>query len=178
MSFALSFSWSALCVGSLGPLIVACCQVLRGFSPSWATRQLRIPIDRVIRVRRHARRIDGTRSSRRTVAAEKPLDRIHSVRVVCPWTCTREWYRATARQKRSHGTSIGTRRITVLTECPRAASWRRSVPDPSGIIGGFLIATTFLSMWIFNTVTTVMMFAVGISMIDVVKSRASDADQG
>ena len=48
---------------------------------------------------------------------------------------------------------------------------------PSGIVAGFMLATAFLSMWISNTATAVMMFAVGISMIDFVKSRADDAEQ-
>ena len=39
---------------------------------------------------------------------------------------------------------------------------------PAGIIGGFMLASSALSMWISNTATTIMMFAVAISVIDVV----------
>ena len=41
-----------------------------------------------------------------------------------------------------------------------------------GIIAGFMLATAFLSMWISNTATTVMMFAVAISIIDFVEKRS------
>lgn len=40
-----------------------------------------------------------------------------------------------------------------------------------GIVGGFMLATAFLSMWISNTATTVMMFAVGISVIEFVSTK-------
>ncbi len=40
----------------------------------------------------------------------------------------------------------------------------------NGIIGGFMIATAALSMWISNTATTIMMFAVAISVIQVVEN--------
>ena len=45
------------------------------------------------------------------------------------------------------------------------------------IIGGFMLATAFLSMWISNTATTVMMFAVGISIIDLVSEKLDDKKQ-
>jgi sodium-dependent dicarboxylate transporter 2/3/5 len=48
--------------------------------------------------------------------------------------------------------------------------------SPSRIILGFMIATAFLSMWISNTATTIMMYAVGLSVIDFV-ARKSDDDQ-
>lgn len=44
---------------------------------------------------------------------------------------------------------------------------------PTGIIGGFMIATPALSMWISNTATTIMMFAVAVSVIEVV-NRSND----
>ncbi len=47
--------------------------------------------------------------------------------------------------------------------------------SPGGIIGGFMIATAFLSMWISNTATSVMMFAVGISLIDYIEDHSDDA---
>ncbi|MFP4127291.1 MAG: SLC13 family permease [Alphaproteobacteria bacterium] len=51
---------------------------------------------------------------------------------------------------------------------------RRAGTSPTGIIGGFMLATAFLSMWISNTATTVMMFAVAISVVDFVGSRTAD----
>jgi len=46
--------------------------------------------------------------------------------------------------------------------------------SPTGIIGGFMLATAFLSMWISNTATTIMMFAVAISVVDFVARRSAD----
>lgn len=45
------------------------------------------------------------------------------------------------------------------------------------IIGGFMLATAFLSMWISNTATTIMMFAVGISVIQIVAAQVNDKSQ-
>lgn len=47
--------------------------------------------------------------------------------------------------------------------------------SPSRIILGFMLATAFLSMWISNTATTIMMFAVGLSVIDFVKRHTVDS---
>ncbi|MBU2964555.1 DASS family sodium-coupled anion symporter [Amphritea sp. 2_MG-2023] len=46
--------------------------------------------------------------------------------------------------------------------------------SPSRIILGFMLATAFLSMWISNTATTIMMFAVGLSVIDFVAQQTDD----
>lgn len=46
--------------------------------------------------------------------------------------------------------------------------------SPSKIILGFMLATAFLSMWISNTATTIMMFAVGLSVIDFVAHHTDD----
>ncbi|QEW20478.1 Na(+)/dicarboxylate symporter [Marinibacterium anthonyi] len=46
--------------------------------------------------------------------------------------------------------------------------------SPEGIVAGFMLATAFLSMWISNTATTVMMFTVGISVIDFIDSKTAD----
>jgi sodium-dependent dicarboxylate transporter 2/3/5 len=46
--------------------------------------------------------------------------------------------------------------------------------SPGGIIGGFMLATAFLSLWISNTATTVMMFAVGLSVIDFIGRQTKD----
>ncbi len=43
-----------------------------------------------------------------------------------------------------------------------------------GIIVGFMVATAFLSMWISNTAATIMMFAVGLSVIDFVAKKTPD----
>ena len=45
---------------------------------------------------------------------------------------------------------------------------------PGRIVLGFMLATAFLSMWISNTATTIMMYAVGLSVIDFVNSRTED----
>ena len=42
------------------------------------------------------------------------------------------------------------------------------------IIGGFMVSTAFLSMWISNTATSLMMFTIGISVIDFVASQVED----
>lgn len=46
--------------------------------------------------------------------------------------------------------------------------------SPGGIILGFMAATAFLSMWISNTATTIMMFAVGLSVIEFVARKTPD----
>ena len=46
--------------------------------------------------------------------------------------------------------------------------------SPSRIILGFMLATAFLSMWISNTATSIMMFAVGLSVIDFVSQHTDD----
>ena len=45
---------------------------------------------------------------------------------------------------------------------------------PSRIVLGFMLATAFLSMWISNTATTIMMFAVGLSVIDLISEKTED----
>lgn len=46
--------------------------------------------------------------------------------------------------------------------------------NPTRIIGGFMLATAFLSMWISNTSATIMMYAVAISVIDFVAQKTND----
>ncbi|MBB6542272.1 SLC13 family permease [Thalassotalea piscium] len=46
--------------------------------------------------------------------------------------------------------------------------------NPSSVIGGFMLATAFLSMWISNTSSTIMMYAVALSVIDFVARRTTD----
>lgn len=43
-----------------------------------------------------------------------------------------------------------------------------------GLIAGFMAATAFLSMWISNTAATIMMFAVGLSVIEFVAQKTPD----
>lgn len=46
--------------------------------------------------------------------------------------------------------------------------------SPGRIVLGFMLATAFLSMWISNTATTIMMFAVALSVIDFVGQQTRD----
>ena len=46
--------------------------------------------------------------------------------------------------------------------------------NANGIILGFMLATAFLSMWISNTATTVMMLPIGVSVIDLLRSGKRD----
>lgn len=46
--------------------------------------------------------------------------------------------------------------------------------SPGSIIAGFMFATAFLSMWISNTATTIMMYAVGISVIGFIAQKTSE----
>lgn len=48
---------------------------------------------------------------------------------------------------------------------------------PARIIMGFMLATAFLSMWISNTATAVMMYAVGLSVIEFVGMQTRDPRQ-
>jgi solute carrier family 13 (sodium-dependent dicarboxylate transporter), member 2/3/5 len=56
------------------------------------------------------------------------------------------------------------RRIALLTV--RAVGTR-----PRPLIGGFMLATAFLSMWVSNTATTVMMLPIGVSVLALLASR-------
>jgi sodium-dependent dicarboxylate transporter 2/3/5 len=46
--------------------------------------------------------------------------------------------------------------------------------SPGGIIVGFMAATAFLSMWISNTATTIMMFAVGLSVVGFIAGKTPE----
>lgn len=46
--------------------------------------------------------------------------------------------------------------------------------SPGSIIAGFMFATAFLSMWISNTATTIMMYAVGISVIGFIAEKTPE----
>lgn len=45
---------------------------------------------------------------------------------------------------------------------------------PRALIAGFMVATAFLSMWVSNTATTLMMLPVGLSVISVVDDEGSE----
>ncbi|MEM8968987.1 MAG: DASS family sodium-coupled anion symporter [Bacteroidota bacterium] len=47
----------------------------------------------------------------------------------------------------------------------------------NGIILGFMLATAFLSMWISNTATTVMMLPIAVSVIDLLKDQQTENAQ-
>lgn len=47
---------------------------------------------------------------------------------------------------------------------------------PTRVVGGFMIATAFLSMWVSNTATTVMMLPIGVSVLQLVFDRLDDTD--
>lgn len=61
------------------------------------------------------------------------------------------------------------RRIALLTV--RAVGTK-----PANMIGGFMVATGFLSMWVSNTATTVMMLPIGLAVLKLVFDRVDDVD--
>jgi sodium-dependent dicarboxylate transporter 2/3/5 len=63
----------------------------------------------------------------------------------------------------------------------RVALWTvlRVGTRPDRIVGGFMLATAFLSMWVSNTATALMMTAIGASIVDVVvRSNEENEDGG
>src|SRR5438046_1730677 len=67
------------------------------------------------------------------------------------------------------------RRIALLTLLAVGTS-------PARLIGGFLLATGLISMWISNTATTVMMLPIGMAVVGLLSERlqneAGDREQG
>jgi solute carrier family 13 (sodium-dependent dicarboxylate transporter), member 2/3/5 len=61
------------------------------------------------------------------------------------------------------------RRIALLTV-------RAMGTKPPMVAAGFMIATAFLSMWVSNTATAVMMIPIGVSVLMLVTSLAEDTD--
>lgn len=49
---------------------------------------------------------------------------------------------------------------------------------PAALIGGFILATAFLSMWVSNTATAVMMLPIGLSVIGLLQGGEGNAAQG
>ncbi|MDP9348673.1 MAG: DASS family sodium-coupled anion symporter [Gemmatimonadota bacterium] len=47
---------------------------------------------------------------------------------------------------------------------------------PASLVGGFMLATAFLSMWVSNTATAVMMLPIGISVVELVRRRDPGVD--
>jgi len=47
---------------------------------------------------------------------------------------------------------------------------------PARLVGGFMLASAFLSMWISNTATTVMMLPIGLSVLRLVEEQERDDD--
>jgi sodium-dependent dicarboxylate transporter 2/3/5 len=60
------------------------------------------------------------------------------------------------------------RRIALLTV-------RAVGTSPTRLVGGFMLATALVSMWISNTATTVMMLPIGLSVVALLQSRLSPA---
>ena len=48
--------------------------------------------------------------------------------------------------------------------------------DANGIILGFMLATAFLSMWISNTATAVMMLPIALSVVELLKEQSAEGD--
>jgi solute carrier family 13 (sodium-dependent dicarboxylate transporter), member 2/3/5 len=47
--------------------------------------------------------------------------------------------------------------------------------DPSGLVAGFMVSSAFLSMWVSNTATTMMMLPIGLSVIELARAGGADA---
>ena len=48
---------------------------------------------------------------------------------------------------------------------------------PAAVVGGFMIATAFLSMWVSNTATVVMMLPIALSVIELVRRELGRSDE-
>lgn len=49
--------------------------------------------------------------------------------------------------------------------------------NPRGIIGGFMLASAFLSMWVSNTATAMMMLPIALSVVELVRTDAANSEQ-
>jgi sodium-dependent dicarboxylate transporter 2/3/5 len=49
--------------------------------------------------------------------------------------------------------------------------------QPSAIVIGFILASAFLSMWVSNTATALMMLPIGLSIIDLTRDRLADREE-
>ena len=50
--------------------------------------------------------------------------------------------------------------------------------QPTSIIFGFILASAFLSMWVSNTATTLMMLPIGLSIIELTRDRLEEQGEG
>jgi sodium-dependent dicarboxylate transporter 2/3/5 len=50
--------------------------------------------------------------------------------------------------------------------------------NPTSIVIGFILASAFLSMWVSNTATALMMLPIGLSIIDLTRDRLDQRDEG
>ncbi len=50
--------------------------------------------------------------------------------------------------------------------------------NPSSIVVGFILASAFLSMWVSNTATALMMLPIGLSIIDLTRDRMEQRGEG
>ncbi len=50
--------------------------------------------------------------------------------------------------------------------------------NPVALVGGFMVATAFLSMWVSNTATATMMLPIGVSVLALALSGSGPADRG
>lgn len=53
---------------------------------------------------------------------------------------------------------------------------RRMGGTPAGLVGGFMLATALLSMWISNTATAILMFTIGLSLVDSLGAAAGGGE--
>jgi hypothetical protein len=99
-----------------------------------------------------------------------------------PWSCSRCWasaHRADGVALRQPGHLPVPGRVpdrpghAALGAAPpdRAPGHPRRGHQPVRLIGGFMLAAAFLSMWVSNTATAVMMLPIGLSVIDLVIRR-------
>jgi solute carrier family 13 (sodium-dependent dicarboxylate transporter), member 2/3/5 len=53
----------------------------------------------------------------------------------------------------------------------------RAGTEPARLVGGFMLASALLSMWISNTATTIMMLPIGVSLIGLMEGTAPDQER-
>ncbi|MBX7156954.1 MAG: SLC13 family permease [Verrucomicrobiae bacterium] len=50
----------------------------------------------------------------------------------------------------------------------------RTGTKPAALVGGFMVATAFLSMWVSNTATAMMMYPIGVSTLNLLKNEKGE----
>src|SRR5699024_10450566 len=48
--------------------------------------------------------------------------------------------------------------------------------SPTRLIGGFMLAAAFITMWVSNTATAIMMLPIGLSVLSLMKSNGAEND--